>query len=403
MRVFISYSSKDGIDYAKTLHHILTKNGHDTYLIDHEIRASQTIWDEITKEIAARELVVFVITESSQYSRGQKQEYDFAVYKYKKHVALVREDVWKSGTIEKVYPLLFPQEGLTFSDKDLESKCETLSSQLVRLLDKERAVQETEIEGGQSFEKLSVEGLDSDEIKKCVDDLSDSYQRQTIVPNMFSLKELRLVDKDMVRIGFSYMIPREWFLPHEKMEVEYSNEFIFREFGREIALGERRYISQKIIESKGINSVEGDLSSVKSFAEILKQTSSMIKEKKLTPKVIFPTIPDYMKMMRLGSGSIIKYKDVYPSPVFSSQLLGDGTDIRLIEPLGNFPSFTIILTDNAATWHLKRYPKHGALYIDLGNDRFYPKRSVQVVAFTAFKLEADAQKIFLLKNKRKSL
>jgi hypothetical protein len=106
-----------------------------------------------------------------------------------------------------------------------------------------------------------------------------------------------------------------------------------------------------------------------------------------------------MKMMQMGSDATIKYKDVYPSPVFSSHLLGDGAEIRLIAPLGRFPSFTIILTKNAATWHLKRYPKHGALYIDLGNDRFYPKRYVQAVAFTTFKLEVDAQKVFLLKRK----
>jgi hypothetical protein len=399
MRVFISYASKDGTNYAKTLHNILTKNGHDAYLIDHEICASQTIWDEITKEIAKRERIIFIITESSQYSKGQKQEYNFAVCEYKKLIALAREDAWKSGVVDKVYPLLKPPKGLTFDDEDFKSKCQTLSSQLVRLLDKERVVQETEIKTDQTFEKLSVEGLDVAEIEKCIDSLSDSYQRQTIVPNMFSINESTSSDKDMVRIGFSHMIPREWFLPYEKTEVEYSNEFIFREFGREIALGERAYISQNIIESEEINFVKGDLNSVKSFAESLRQTSSIINEKKLTPTVIFPTIPDYMKMMNLGSEATIKYKDVYPSPVFSSKLLGDGADVRLIPPLGQFPSFTIILTKNAATWRLKRYPKHGALYIDLGNDRFYPKRYVQAVAFTTFKLEVDAQKVFLLKSK----
>lgn len=69
MRVFISYSSKDGKSYANKLYEIVGEHGHDPF-------PGENIWDTIGKECRNRDLAIFVLTPSSIVSKGQKQEYD---------------------------------------------------------------------------------------------------------------------------------------------------------------------------------------------------------------------------------------------------------------------------------------------------------------------------------------
>lgn len=190
MRIFISYSSKDGIQYAKKLHEVLSKRGHDAYLIDHSICVTQNIWDEIGKEILSRERTIFIITESSQESRGQKQEYDLAVSRYKERMALAKENSWK--IVETRFPFLIPPKGLTFNQENLDEICEYISTQLLKLQDQEARVQEISVEPNQTkFEKLDTAGLDETVVIKCLENLSSSYQNQTIIPEAFNTREAK--------------------------------------------------------------------------------------------------------------------------------------------------------------------------------------------------------------------
>ncbi len=49
-----------------------------------------------------------------------------------------------------------------------------------------------------------------------------------------------------------YSLSRDWFLPVEETKITYADDPIFSQIGRDIALGERKYLENKILETKEI-------------------------------------------------------------------------------------------------------------------------------------------------------
>lgn len=290
MKVFISYSSKDGTQYAKKLREVLSERGHDAYLVDHSLCVTENMWDEIGKEILGRERTIFVITESSQESRGQKQEYDLAVARYRKNMALVKEDSWK--IVENRFPFLTIPKGLIFNQGNLETICESISTQLVRLQDQEAKVENIKVKPKQiKFEKLDNNGLDESEVTKCLDVLSSSYQNQTIIPEAFFVKEVKNADSAFVNIGFNHRLPREWFLPYEQTNIEYANDFLFQQFGRDIAFAERDYLVKSVVKTPNVINLEAEPQEPDSLLAKIKEGISIIEKAGHKPRVIFPSIP----------------------------------------------------------------------------------------------------------------
>ena len=401
MRIFISYSSKDGNIYAKKLFEVLFRRGHDPYLADHGC-VSEIIWDEIAEEIEKRERSIFVVTESSQESKGQKQEYDLVVAKYKKRMAFESEKASEMKILDNAFPFLVPYRGLVFNDSNLEENCEKISTQLVKLQDKESSVREKEIDRKEKlFPKLRLEGLDKGEIAKCIKNLFESYQMETVIPEAFSTHEADKLE-GFVNVGFNYRLPREWFLSYDETHTIYSNELLFRQFGRNIALGERKYLNDQVMSNKKVSYVEGRDFSAKYLLETINGAVSVIRANGFKPKTIFPTIDHQMKMhilSRAGGKAHLKYSNITPRPRLDSSLIINGTELKLIAPLGDIPKNTIVFGDRAVRWHIKRQPKHGSLFIDVGNDRLYPKKYVQVVAMTTARCEIDPKGIVVIKIK----
>jgi len=401
MRVFISYSSKDGSVYAKKLFEVLVRRGHDPYLFDHGC-VSEIIWDEIAKEIENRELNIFLVTESSRQSKGQKQEYDLVVAKYKKRMAFEIEKASEMKILDKIFPFLYPHRGLVFNDENLEEKCETISTQLVKLQDKESSVQEEEIDQKErGFPELTLEGLDEGEVAKCIDNLFDSYQMETVIPDAFRTNEAGKSEK-LVNLGFNYRLPREWFLSYDVTHTIYSNDYMFRQFGRNIALGERKYLNDQVMSNKNLLHVEGRVFSAKDLLGKINEAISVISANGFKPTIIFPTINHLMKMhalSRANSRAHLKYSNITPRPTLDSSLVINGTELKLISPLGKIPTNTIVFGYGAIRWLLKRHPRYGSLYIDMGNDRLYPKKYVQVVAMTTIRCEIDPKGIVVIKSK----
>jgi hypothetical protein len=396
MQVFISYSSKDGIKCAKTLHSILTRRGHDAYLIDHAICAGQTIWDEIAKEIQNRKLAIFVITASSKESKGQKQEYDLVVTTYKKRMALAEEKSW--DIVKDRYPFLLSPKALTFNDNDIEQVCDEISSQLVKAQDKESSIQETEICAEQkSFKKLNEEGLVHSELDKCLQNLSTSYQSQTIIPEAFNVEGITETDEQFVNVGFNYRLPRNWFLTFDETRKVYANEFLFQEFGGNIAFGEKAHLVKKVMETANIAYTEEESDIPERFLAQLENALRTLNALGHKPKVLFPTIAHYLAMHALGRKAQMKY-DNEPNSVLRASLVFGVSELKIIEPLGLIPQETILFTEDAISWRVKEQ-NHGALYADLGNDRLYSKKYVNALAFTTIKCDVNNQGIFLLKNK----
>lgn len=135
MRVFISYSSKDGKDYAKRLYDVLKERGHTPFFDDHDISTGRNIWEGIEKELLnEKSNPLFVITPSSMESKGQKKEYNYSNLSYKEPVTFIEEGV-NTEEIFKVYPYLKTTKPQYFSNSTFESQSDELSKQLVKLQD----------------------------------------------------------------------------------------------------------------------------------------------------------------------------------------------------------------------------------------------------------------------------
>ena len=71
---------------------------------------------------------------------------------------------------------------------------EKISTQLVKLKDKENSVQEKVIEkNDEEFPKLNTDGLDQKEVENCISNLFTSYQRETIIPEAFQTNEAKKI------------------------------------------------------------------------------------------------------------------------------------------------------------------------------------------------------------------
>lgn len=389
MRVFISYSSKDGKNYAKRLHAILRKRGHDLFLADHDIYGAETLWDVIAKECLDRDQSIFVITPSSKESRGQKQEYDLVTYHYKNRMAFVSEN---AKIVMKNYPFLETRKEIAFNDSNFEEMCEELSSQLVRLQDKEKMVTKHEKEYEDDYlPVLSQKGLDASEISKGIKNLNESFVKETIVPELFQTKSHEKWMPNLKFIGFDYRLPREWFLSNQL----YSNDLIFSQFGRIIALWEQNHLQDQILSKREILYIRSDFSP----EAILKAIKEM-SDRGFEPDVIFVPIKYFSKMYHWRETAHVEYSRKIPRPRVDASLIIDGFSLRIVPSIGKLPLKDIIfLNAKAIRWHVKSHPKYGALSIAFGNDRLYPMKYVELIAGTIADCEIEPKGISILRIK----
>lgn len=393
MKVFISYSTEDGIDHAKKLWTILEKRGHDPFLYSHGC-ASEIIWDKIGKEIANRELSIFVITKSSMKSNGQKKEYDLANAKYRRMMAFESEKASEMNFLENIYPFLLPSRNLVFNKNNLENKCEIIFSDLVKLQDRECSIEEKEITKNEKFPELMLTGLDKPEINKCIEKLFDSYQAETIIPDTFSTNVASKSTK-LVNLGFNYRLPREWFLSYDITNKIFSNEFMFQGIGRNIALSERKFLNDQIIDNSDVLHIQGSCSNTKDLLNTINKAISALISHGSTPVMIFPTIEHMVKIYKLSRehhNTQLEFSKNRPRPILDPTLTLEGRELKLLQPLGKIQTKTMVFSSNTITWLLKKYPKYGSLYIDVGNDPFYPKRFVNVIALTTLKCKINNPK-----------
>jgi len=80
LRVFISYSGKDGKSFAIQTNNILTKLGYKTWFYPHNRTFGYLPWEEISEVILNKtEIFLYLCTISSTNSRGQSFESEYAM------------------------------------------------------------------------------------------------------------------------------------------------------------------------------------------------------------------------------------------------------------------------------------------------------------------------------------
>jgi len=178
MRVFISYSTKDGKDYARKLNDTLSKRGHDSFFADHDILPSQSIWEVIPKECLNRDLSIFSITPSFKESKGQKEEYLLVLGDHVERMALKSKEVEYRDLFD-FYPCLKTYRAEVFDESTFDAVCETVAADLVKLQDiKNTSLKFREKHEDGFLPELSQEGLDAQEIANCLRHLHEGFEEK---------------------------------------------------------------------------------------------------------------------------------------------------------------------------------------------------------------------------------
>jgi len=238
---------------------------------------------------------------------------------------------------------------------------------------------------------LSQEGLDNSEIKKCVREIHESFQSETIIPEICDkITGVEETTEEFVNLGFHYRLPRDWFMPYEITKQVFCNDVMFNQFGRKIALYEQHYIQQKILDNNKIRKINSDFSP-KGILNAIKTTASS----GYKPNLISVPIDYFTKMHHWTENASIEYSTKIPQPRVSATLNLNETKLKVIHPIGKFPKEPILLSSETISWKVKKY-RTGALYAVLGNHQIYPLKWVEILAGTTARCELIPEGIAIL-------
>lgn len=209
----------------------------------------------------------------------------------------------------------------------------------------------------------------------------ESYHRGSIIDKIVDTRDYTLGDESFIRIFRRVYVPDEWFT-----ETNIVSDFVFHEFGSDIALSEKKFfVEEKILKETQIRRKR-----VNEFnLGILEETAGSLIENGFDPTVLFAPIEYYV-------------------PFYTDWL---GRNLQI----GNDPSTVIILGRQCHVfWSNKYMPFKEFIFIDKSfgewiskpsfNDRFYVRISpsdkpdqLDFLAYTIAKLSIiEPRKIAVL-------
>lgn len=265
--------------------------------------------------------------------------------------------------------------------------------EIMKLKAKEKAVEKSPANPHEfSLPSLSQEGLDVSEINNCIANLQESFQSETVIPEVCNkIIPVKEVEEDFVNIGFHYRFPRQWFMPSEVTQQAYSNVHMFRQFGRSITLAELRYLAGRISENREVQRIEVDLS-----PKGILQAVNLMKSKGFNPNIFTVPIETWIKMHLWTGDARFEYSNLPPKPLLDATLTLNEVKLKGISPIGTFPQEPLLLDSNAISWKVKKQPT-GALYVVLGNNQLYPLKYIELLAGTTAKCEITKEGVSILK------
>jgi len=225
---------------------------------------------------------------------------------------------------------------------------------------------------------FSQDGLDEQVLTKCVSVFLETYQNETIIPDICDkISSVEEISNDFTNIHVHLRMPREFFMPYEATHRVFFNDPMFSDFGREIAFNERKYIQNTILKNEEINRIDVDFSP----NGILEAIDKM-KSKGMPPNMITIPLDFWGKMHFWTEEANIRYDNVNTLSNLKASLVLKNTELKIVHPLGDFPVVPILFSNKAITWIVRKYPNQCAAYIVLGNNQLFPLKYVEVLAGT---------------------
>lgn len=221
--------------------------------------------------------------------------------------------------------------------------------------------------------ELSKDNLDTGLIRRYKDTFTGTYQMSTIIPEIFSTVPHSEPNRSFVNIGFSHRYPIEWFQSNQT--TVFFSDPIFSMAGREIAYAEQQYLESQLENQKIKNVIAF---SAKTFETVIED----MYDQQLGPDLFWPTLAIYTKIHTMTNVKVEYPSSRINSLVKSNLIVGD-RNLRIIPPLGSVPEKPVLINSKSIEWHIRSYPNSGAVFCQLGNDRLYPDKFVEFIAYTS--------------------
>lgn len=119
-KVFVSYSTKDGLEWAVKTKEYLTRRGVTVFLDKHDVKYASPGWIRIGREIDDSQIIVVIGTPESYYSYAMTMEIEAAI-NLKKPVITLRYGE------AKIFEILYGPKFVPFdAEPELDMRCEKI-------------------------------------------------------------------------------------------------------------------------------------------------------------------------------------------------------------------------------------------------------------------------------------
>jgi hypothetical protein len=262
--------------------------------------------------------------------------------------------------------------------------------EIMKFRSETKAEKETPVATQFELPTLSCKGLDVPAVEKCIQSLQESYQSETIIDEVCNrITAVDEITAEFVHLGFHTRFPRLWFLPYEITHQSFFNEVLFSDLGREIAIGERYFFEKSILDNKEISRIGTDFSS----SGISRAVDEM-ESRGLKPNLIALPLRFWGDLHQWSGDAQVEYGNEERAKL-KATLKTKEKELRIIDPLGEFPKEPMLLSQNAVEWVVKRNAE-GALYVVFGNHQLYPLKYVELLTGITIKSVVHPEEIAIL-------
>ena len=297
MRLFISYATKDGLQYARSARQIIKQAGHNAWMWDHDKTQGALTWREISTHILNSDAVLYLCTISSKDSWGQGTESGIALNNRKTVLAIRLDDA-------SVPQELTARNYESWGGKGFETSCGNLASQLPQVVER---IQQTDavtatnqLSSATRSKRLRyitqlntrTATLDPTRVKESRDEIMHSYLEATVprrvarisrdvAPNHSRFWTIELWS--MVTLD-SFNSPSFWWGPY------------FSDTGRAFAAGEQAFLQEAI--QKQIDADSETISHAEPNFDLLERRVQALSEGELPPDTLLAPIEVYVPFVR---------------------------------------------------------------------------------------------------------
>jgi len=300
-KVFISYATEDGLDYAVLAKQAFETLGISAFLEKHDVQRGSPAWIIIGEEIDRCHIFVLIGTSRTYDSYGVRLELNTALNLRKPVVTLKHDE-------SKILHILYGPKHSRFSNEnELRNECSKIAQRFGSIIEEHRKhmlgiardataqhqpVAPPVLASQPSKEILGdTSGLDPTKVRNAEDSIVRTYEAETIVPHVSRTRKFDpMLDRreDLTQIGVRLLLPVDGFLANVSPPVF----AIVDDIGKGVALGEWNFINRDLLN----RGVQVEIADDELQMEKLRVVVSDLRDQGWTPDVMFAPIKYYMRV-----------------------------------------------------------------------------------------------------------